>query len=80
MERPDQDRFLRITTEEILRRWPELEPSLRNYLERLGWTLYEGRIVQVEVLDVSDPRAAHSGYAPDHRAFAARSRHWSAQI
>jgi hypothetical protein len=64
MEPLDQDRFIRITTEEILHRRPDLEPSIRNYLERLGWTLYEGRIVQVEVLDVSElpelPLEAHA--------------------
>ena len=60
----EQDRFLRITTEEILGRQSALEPLLRSYLERLGWTLYEGRIVQVEVLDVSEllelPVEAHA--------------------
>jgi hypothetical protein len=64
MKPSEQDRFLRIVTEEILRRQPHLEPSLRDYLERLGWTLYEGRIVQVEVLDISElpelPEEAHT--------------------
>jgi hypothetical protein len=64
MTPPEQDRFLRISTEEILRRQPDLEPSLRYYLERLGWTLYEGKIVQVEVLDISElpelPEEAHT--------------------
>jgi len=59
----DQDRFIRITTEEILRRRSNLEPLLRSYLERLGWTLHEDRIVQIEVLDVSElpelPPEAH---------------------
>ena len=63
MQPPEQDRFLRIITEEILRRQPDLEPSFRDYLERLGWTLYEGKIVPVEVLDISElpelPREAH---------------------
>jgi hypothetical protein len=64
MKPSEQDRFLRIVTEEILRRQPHLEPSLRDYLERLGWTLYEGRIVQVEVIDISElpelPEEAHT--------------------
>jgi hypothetical protein len=54
MEPSAQARFLRISTEEILRRRPDLEPSLRYCLERLGWTLYESRIVQVGVLDISE--------------------------
>lgn len=36
MKPPEQDRFLRIITEEILRRRPDLEISLCYYLERLG--------------------------------------------
>jgi hypothetical protein len=63
MKPPEQDRFLRISIEEILRHQPELEPSLCYYLERLGWIWYEGKIVQVEVLDISElpelPGEAH---------------------
>lgn len=53
----DQQRisqFLRITTEEMLRRQPSLEADLRESLERLGWTLHEGSLVEVTILDISD--------------------------
>jgi hypothetical protein len=64
MKPPEQSRFLRIITEELLRRRPDLEPELRDCLERLGWTLYEGTIVQVDVLDISElpelPEEAHT--------------------
>lgn len=46
--------FLRIVTEEMLRRQPDVEPDLREALERLGWTLHEGHLVEVAVLDISD--------------------------
>jgi hypothetical protein len=64
MKPPEQEQFLRIVTEEILLRFPEMEPSLRYYLERLGWTLYEGKIVQFDVFDISElpelPEEAHT--------------------
>jgi hypothetical protein len=64
MKPPEQERFLRIVTEEILHRLPDIEPSPRDYLERLGWTLYEGKIVQIDVLDISElpelPEEAHT--------------------
>ena len=47
-------RFLRIVTEEMLRRQPLQEPDLRESLERLGWTAHEGHLVEVTVLDISD--------------------------
>ena len=46
--------FLRIVTEEMLRRQALVEPDLRESLERLGWTVHEGHLVEVTVLDVSD--------------------------
>jgi hypothetical protein len=55
-EMPEQRlvQFVRIATEEMLRRQPEIQARPRHFLERLGWTLYEGHIVEVAALDVSD--------------------------
>ena len=62
MNSAERDRFLRITTEELLSSKPDLEKQLHGYLTRLGWTLYEGKIIPVELLDISElpelPRAA----------------------
>jgi len=64
MEEQEIARFLRITTEEILRRKPALEPDLQESLERLGWTLHDRRLVEVAILDTSElpelPPAAQS--------------------
>ena len=38
----------------MLRRQPQVEPNLRESLERLGWTLHEGNLVEVAVFDISD--------------------------
>ncbi len=46
--------FLRIMTEEMLRYQPAVEIDLRESLERLGWTLQAGHLVEVAVLDISD--------------------------
>src|SRR5208283_1577443 len=54
MEEPEVARFLRVTTEEILRRRPPLESDLRQFLERLGWTLHDQQLVEVAVLDTSE--------------------------
>ncbi len=54
MDEQRVSQFLRITTEEMLRRQPSLEADLRESLERLGWTLHEGSLVEVTILDISD--------------------------
>jgi len=46
--------FLRIVTEEMVRREPSVELDLRESLERLGWTLHQGHLVEVAVFDISD--------------------------
>ncbi|MEI6314422.1 MAG: hypothetical protein WCO89_06095 [Syntrophus sp. (in: bacteria)] len=55
--------FLRIVTEEMLRRQPLVESDLLESLERLGWMVHEGHLVEVTVLDVSDllelPQESH---------------------
>ncbi len=62
MDSAERVRFLRITTEELLSRKPDSEKQLHGYLTRLGWTLYDGKIIPVELLDISElpelPRAA----------------------
>lgn len=54
MDSAKREQFIRITIEEILRRRPDLETSFRDYLNRLGWTLYEGNLVKLDILDVSE--------------------------
>ena len=55
--------FSRIVTEEMLRRQTAVEAALRECLERLGWTLHEGHVVEVAVFDPSElpelPGGAH---------------------
>jgi len=43
--------FLTIVTEEVLRRRPDVEPQLNQYLSRLGWTLVDGAIIPIELFD-----------------------------
>ena len=54
MDQQRAGQFLRIVTEEMLRRQPSVEPDLRESLERLGWTVHEGHLVEVAVLDISE--------------------------
>jgi len=54
MAEDETGRFLRIVTEEALRRRPDLEETLRDYLTRLGWTLHDESLVPLELLDVSE--------------------------
>lgn len=46
-----RESFLTIVTEEVLRRRPDIEPQLNQYLSRLGWTLVDGAIIPVELFD-----------------------------
>lgn len=54
MDQQRAGQFLRIVTEEMLRRQPAVKPDLRESLERLGWALHEGHLVEVAVLDISE--------------------------
>lgn len=54
MDEQHVGQFLRIVTEEMLRRQPSVEVDLRESLERLGWTLHKGRLLEVSVLDISE--------------------------
>jgi len=65
MDSAKRERFIRITTEEILRRGPDLEPSFRDYLNRLGWTLHEGNLIKLDILDVSELTKLPSEARPD---------------
>jgi hypothetical protein len=47
-------RFLGITTEEVLRRRPEVEGQLKHYLSRLGWALIDGAIIPLQIFDVEE--------------------------
>lgn len=49
MHAGDRNRFLRIATEEILKQKELLHDELREYLQRLGWTL-QGKIIIPMVL------------------------------
>lgn len=63
MDEQHVGQFLRIVTEEMLRRQPSVEVNLRESLERLGWTLHKGRLLEVSVLDISElpelPETSH---------------------
>ncbi len=54
MDEQRTGQFLRIVTEEMLRRQPSVQPDLSKSLEKLGWTIYEGHLVEVAVLDISE--------------------------
>lgn len=46
--------FLPIVIEEMVRRKPEMESRLRESLERLGWTLFNGSIIELSIFDISE--------------------------
>jgi hypothetical protein len=46
--------FIRIVIEETLRRQPAVESDLRDALERFGWTLHDGHLIEFAILDVSE--------------------------
>ncbi len=49
-----KEQFLEIIVEEIVGQCPEKVSQLTQKLERLGWTVYEGSLVQIEVLDITE--------------------------
>ncbi len=59
----DYNRFLTISTEEIVRRNPILAETLDGYLSRLGWSVHNGSLVPIKLLDLSElpelPTQAH---------------------
>lgn len=59
-----KNRSLIILTEEILRRIPENEEILQEYLSRLEWYYKDKHFLPLEILDISElkelPTAAHS--------------------
>lgn len=65
MENAARERFIRITAEELLKRRPELETSFREYLNRLGWTLYEGNLIKLDILDISELTKLPNEARPD---------------
>ena len=70
----DKKRFLTITTEEVLRRKPDLQEQLQEYLERLGWTYYQGDIIPIQLLDVSEIAELPEEARPDLIKAATRLR------
>lgn len=54
MKDAERKRFLRIVAEEIVRRRPELENNLTEYLSRLGWTFSNRTLLPVAVFDQAD--------------------------
>jgi len=54
MSEVEKLRFLAILAEEILRRKPEAESQLSEYLSRLGWAFVEGTLVPLNVFSVED--------------------------
>lgn len=60
----ERKRFVAIVAEEVLRRRPDTRDSLLAYLSRLGWTLVEDALIQIELLDQTElaelpPEARH---------------------
>lgn len=51
--------FVNIVTEEILERDIGLKPKLDKYLERLGWQVYDNKIIPIEILDLSELKELH---------------------
>jgi len=54
LDAAEQERFVRVTAEEVLRRRSGLAARLGEYLSRLGWAIHQGSIVPVDLLDVSE--------------------------
>ena len=54
MPEAEKRRFITIATEEVLRRQPNVSDTLKDYLSRLGWTVYEDKVIPLEILDLSD--------------------------
>ena len=54
MNETRREQFLRIVTEEMLRRKPHIEADFRESLERLGWTLKDGQVVEIAIFDISE--------------------------
>lgn len=61
----NKQRFITIVTEEVLQRQPAVNEPLQSYLARLGWATYEGKIVPVEILDISELPELPSEARPD---------------
>jgi len=56
MNDDERRQFTTILTEEILARKPEALDQLESELSRLGWTLIQGRLVPIQLLDRDDVR------------------------
>lgn len=54
MQDAERSRFLTILVEEILRRKPETQEQLSEYLSRLGWSFSLGTLSPLRVLDPTD--------------------------
>ena len=50
----EKKHFLNILMEEMLSRKPDLEEKLNSNLTRLGWQLYNGKVIPIELFDISD--------------------------
>jgi len=50
----NKQHFFNILVEEILNRNNTLEDKLQFYLERLGWQLYEKKVIPIDILDLSE--------------------------
>jgi hypothetical protein len=54
LDEEKRERFLQIAAEGIINQCPEHEPMLIGHLERLAWSVHEGSLIPVEVLDISE--------------------------
>jgi hypothetical protein len=52
--------FIDILIEEILKRDKKLEDKFNQYLNRLHWQLYNGKLIPLEILDLTELEELHS--------------------
>jgi len=50
----EKKHFFNILVEEMLSRKPNLEEDLNNNLTRLGWQLYNAKVIPIELFDISN--------------------------
>jgi hypothetical protein len=50
----DKKHFISIVVQEILNRKPSLHSELKQYLNRLGLTIVDGKVLPIELLDTSE--------------------------
>lgn len=54
LSREEQNKFCSICCEEILRIYPEISEKLSSVLSRVGWKIYNNKIIPIEILEELD--------------------------